>query len=144
MNRLFLDSSAFVKLFVQEEGSEEVELFCQKAQTLGLCILALPETISGLNRKVREKTLELDDYQLLKKWVDEAIADASIINLTPDVVSIATGLLERNRLRTLDALHIASAKRWKSEIFLSADKRQIKAAQREGMNALAVGGVCGP
>jgi predicted nucleic acid-binding protein len=42
MMRIFFDCSAFAKRYVQEEGSEEVMLWCDKATELALAIIALP------------------------------------------------------------------------------------------------------
>ena len=59
--RVFLDSSSFAKRFVEEPGSEQVEEICAEATELGLSVLCVPETVSALNRRRRERTpLEVD------------------------------------------------------------------------------------
>ena len=42
-------------------------------------------------------------------------------------------LLEKNSLRTLDAIHLASALILKPDLFVSADKRQITAAKKSSL-----------
>ena len=47
------------------------------------------------------------------------------------MIKKAVILLEKNVLRTLDAIHIACAYEWDADMFLTSDKRQIKAAKKE-------------
>jgi len=64
--KLLVDSSAFAKRYVQEHGSEEIEVFLQRASELALCIILVPEIISGLNRRLRERILSANNYRKLK------------------------------------------------------------------------------
>jgi predicted nucleic acid-binding protein len=130
---IFFDSSAFIKKFIQENGSEEVDDYCQKASMLGLSIICLPEMMSALNRKVREGNLSLENYLYLKEQIAEDIKDTQIVNLIPEVVEESISLLENNNLRSLDALHLSCAIKWNSELFISSDKRQIQAAKNFGL-----------
>lgn len=131
--RLFFDSSAFVKRFVAEKGSDEVETLCLNASVIALSSICLPEIISAMNRRLREKSITRKDYRLIKNRMIEEFEDIEIINIVPEVVSKSVSLLEKNNLRTLDALHIASAIAWKCDLFVSADKRQIMAAKKSGL-----------
>jgi predicted nucleic acid-binding protein len=74
--RVFFDSSAFVKRFIEEQGSREADEYCQKASELGLSIVCFPEMISALCRKIREGSLSGDDYLLLKEQIAEDIEQA--------------------------------------------------------------------
>jgi len=130
---VFFDSSSYIKKFIEEHGSPEVDDYCQQASTLGLSIICLPEMMSALNRKVREGGLSVNDYHSVKGQIMEDIEDIQIINLIPEVVEGSISLLENNKLRSLDALHISCALTWNAEIFISSDKRQIQAAENSGL-----------
>ncbi len=130
---IFFDSSAFIKKFVQEKGSTEVDEYCQQASMLGLSIICLPEMMSALNRKVREGNISRENYLNLKEIIGEVIQDIEIINLVPEVIQGSIALLENNKLRSLDALHLSCAIAWNSELFISSDKRQIQAAENSGL-----------
>lgn len=132
---IFFDSSAFIKKFIQERGSAEVDDYCQQASILGLSIICLPEMMSALNRKVREGGISIENYYDVKERITEDIEDIQIINLVPEVVEGSITLLENNMLRSLDALHLACAITWNSELFISSDKRQIQAATNSGLQA---------
>ncbi len=55
--KVFFDTSALVKRYVNETGSQQVVEICQKADALALSIICLPEMISTLCRLVREGKL---------------------------------------------------------------------------------------
>jgi len=131
--KIFFDSSAFIKKFINEPGSRDVDEYCQQASTLGLSVICLPEMMSALNRKVREDALSLEHYFIVKEQIIEDIEDIHIINLVPEVVSRSIALLENNRLRSLDALHLSCAIIWNCELFISSDQRQILAAEYSGL-----------
>ena len=132
--KVFLDSSSFAKRFVSERGSEKVDEICMQASALGLSILCFPEIISALNRKRREKNLSAFDYGLAKDRLLEDIEDADIIQVIPQVIIRSTTLLEVSALRALDALQVACAIEWEADLFVSSDKRQIRAARGAKLN----------
>lgn len=129
----FFDSSAFAKRFVEETGSDEIEKICLESDSIALSSNCFPEIISALNRRLRENNLVKKEYILIKEKMIEEFESLEIINVVPEVISKAITLLEKYNLRTLDALHIASAIIWNADIFISADKRQILAAKKAGL-----------
>ena len=131
--KLFLDSSAFAKRFVDEAGSRSVERLCAQATELGLSVICVPEIISALSRRLREGLLARSEYAHAKRCLSLDVRDAVIINLTPDVVQLSIGVLEANTLRAMDAIHVASALAWEADVFASADNRQIAAAKAAGL-----------
>ncbi len=136
--KLFIDSSAFAKRFIEERGSQEVEALCARADELGLSILCVPEIISALNRRLREKDLTKLDYTKAKQHLSQDVRDADIIHLTQEVIQSGIQLLETNPLRTMDALHVACAIAWKTDLFVSSDHRQLAAAKNAGLKTKQV------
>jgi uncharacterized protein len=131
--KTFLDSSAFAKRFIEEDGSEEVESLCFRASELGLSVICLPEIVSALSRRLRETILTRAQYDVAKKQLLADVRDADIVQLTPSVLAAAVHILETNPVRAMDALHVACALEWKAELFASADVRQLAAARRTGL-----------
>lgn len=134
MNVAF-DSSAFAKRYIAEPGSEQVDVILQSAAQLGLSALCVPEIISALNRRAREGVLPQSGYEQAKAQLVADVADAVVLQLTPDVVATAVILLEQNALRAMDALHVAGALVWQADLFVTADQRQFAAAQQVGLNS---------
>ena len=136
--KTFLDSSAFAKRYVDEPGSEAVESLCAAATDLGLSVVCVPEIISALNRRLRERSLSRRQYETVKENLSEDMRDVAIVNLTPSVIATCTTILEANPVRAMDALHVACAVEWGAELFVSADKRQVSAAKRAGLRTRLV------
>lgn len=131
--KVVFDSSAFAKRYIEEAGSEDVDALLQQTDQLGLSILCVPEIISALNRRRREQRLTDEQYRQIKVALSEDVADANILDLTPAVIQQTIHLLEQHMLRGMDALHLACALVWQADLFVSADKRQLTAAQRAGL-----------
>jgi hypothetical protein len=137
--KLSVDSSAFVKRYVQEDGSEMIEQFLQEASQLAFCIILVPEIISGLNRRVRERVLSPYDYREVKRQLMKDVHDAIVLQVTPAIISRSVKLLENNALRAMDSLHVACALEWQAQLFVTADQRQWKAAKNAGLHAEYIG-----
>lgn len=130
---VFLDSSALAKRYVQEAASDRLAEILSSASGLGVSVICVSEVVSALCRRRRERNLSAQEYAKAKHALFEDIGDASVVNITDQVVARAVELLERWPLRSSDALHIASAAEWSADLFVSADERQCAAARRYGL-----------
>lgn len=131
----FFDSSAFAKRFVEESGSAEVDDICRVSDRLAISSLCVPEIISALNRRIREKAIRKTDYPTIKGRLLLEVRDLEIVNLTDDVIAVSTLVMEQHVVRAMDALHVACAHAWRSELFVTADHRQWKAATKLGLKS---------
>lgn len=136
--KVFLDTSAFAKRYVAEQGSDKVIALCQQADSLVISVICLPELISTLSRLLREKKLAKANYRQLKGDAMADLADVDICQLTPDILTSVVSLLESHPLRAMDALHVACALAVEPDIFVSADHRQLTAAQKAGLKVVDV------
>ena len=136
--KVFLDTSAFAKRYVAEQGSDKVLAMCQQADSLVVSVICLPELVSTLSRLVREKTLTKAAYLNLKGDVMADLADVDVCQITPEVLASVITLLELNPLRAMDALHVACALACKPDVFVSADHRQLSAARKAGLKIVDV------
>lgn len=136
--KLFLDSSAFAKRFIEEPGTREVEALCSQADELCLSVLCVPEIVSALNRRRREEHVGAAEYSRIKQRLAEEVRDAVVVNLTPDVVGSSVAILEATAVRTMDALQIACALAWGADVFATADRRQEAAAAAAGLRTRLV------
>jgi len=136
--RVFLDTSAFVKRYVSEAGTDAVLEWCDKATEIILSGIALPEIISAFCRLHREGKITDTQYRQLKSLLLADIEDVAICDLTPAVLGLAISSLEKNVLRGMDAIHIGSAIALRADIFISADQRQLDAAARMGLRIESV------
>jgi len=136
--RVFFDTSAFVKRYVREPGTDEVMAWCDRATEIGLSGIALAEIVSAFCRLRREGKVDDVQYRHLKTCLLADIEDAAICDLTPAVLAQAIVCLETNVLRGMDAIHIGSAVALKADVFVTADQRQLAAATAAGLRAEGV------
>jgi predicted nucleic acid-binding protein len=136
--KVFLDTSAFAKRYVAEQGSDKVVELCQQADSLVVSVICLPELISTLSRLLREKKITKADYRRLKGDAMMDLADIYICQITSDVLASTVLLLETNPLRAMDALHVSCAVAVVADTFASADYRQLAAARRAGLKIVDV------
>lgn len=151
MPRYFLDSSALVKHYHQESGSQAVEgLFNPRGNKLFVSSLALVEVHSAFARLVREGVLTDRDFAIviarMESDVSAGILTAAAISSrrleAASVILRTHGLT--NTIRTLDAIHLATAQalhhRSPIAAFVAADKRLLaSAADASGLPILDVG-----
>ena len=137
--KLAIDSSSFAKRYVEEVGSDKLDRLLENASELAFCVLLVPEIISGLNRRLREQVLTIAEYRAVKKQLLDDVRDATVLQITPSVVSRSVKLLESNVLSALDALHVACALEWQADIFVTSDKRQFQAAINTKLHSEFVG-----
>lgn len=136
--RVFFDTSALAKRYVVEEGSNKVMAVCDRADTLAISVICLPELISTLSRLVREKKISPAQYRATRGAILTDLAGVDICEMTPQVMDSVIELLEQHHLRAMDAIHVACALAYQPDLFVSADKRQAEAARKSGIKVLLI------
>jgi predicted nucleic acid-binding protein len=132
---LYLDTSALVKLIHPEAGSEVVRRAVAQANALATSVLTRIEVHATLARLGREGASQ----ELLTSWFSAFArlwVPMALINMDR-AVDVASGLCLKHPLRSLDAIHLASALRIREEgqlevAFATADRRLGEAARKEG------------
>ena len=134
---LYLDTSALVKLYFEETGSGEVRRKVEQARVVATSRLAYVETFAGIGRKTREGALDKAERAralaaFLRDW-----GSFFILEVSEPVCRTAADLVENHPLRTLDAIHLASAlllrKRTEEQVeFQAFDQRLSQAASAVG------------
>ena len=136
--RIFLDSSALVKRYIQEEGTSEVNELCRDASEIAVSIICITEVLSACNRLVREKLINKKQYSLIKNEFLLDIDTASIIDLNSDVIGNAIACLESGSIRSMDALHIGTALLYDCDDFVTCDIKQKDIARKMGLKVVFV------
>jgi len=132
--KLFLDSSALVKRYITEEGTEAVNQLCADAGEVAVSILCITEVLSACNRLFREEKINNEQYQWIKNELFLDIEQSIVIDINHDVVKTSILCLEKGSIRTLDALQVASAHSYECDLFLTSDKRQASCAEEIGLH----------
>jgi predicted nucleic acid-binding protein len=144
MPALYVDTSALVKRYVGEVGTIWVRHALARPVRQGIytALLAQPEVLSALQRKVREGTLAAAEAQRLGRRVQRHFARRyRLVAITPARVTEANRLVQAHPLRAYDALHLACALAVRdalqpyglpAPLFVAADDALLAAAQVEG------------
>ena len=135
---VFFDSSALAKRYIEEQGSDRIQAILSSASALAVSVICVPEIVSALCRRRRERKISADDYRIAKASVLSDIDDATIIGTSEEVIAHAVALLEQFPLRSADALHVACASEWSTDLFVPADHRQCAAARSHGLRVEAI------
>lgn len=129
-----MDTSALYKLYSRERGSDRVRALVGAARELAVAAHCKVEVASALHRQRHDGLVPADDYLRIMAIVQQHFAAFTRIELDRRVEAHAIAVMERSRLRALDALHIASAQVAGVDLFVTADRRQALAAEAAGLD----------
>lgn len=127
---IYVDSSALVKLVLPEAESSSMIEFTAKFDTLVTSAIGAIEFRRAVKRHYAQQL-----------WaVERVLAEMTILELSHEVRRTAE-LLEPTILRTLDAIHLASALviREELEAFVAYDERLLEAARLAGIPTASPG-----
>jgi uncharacterized protein len=129
LTSLYLDSSALLKRYLEEEFSQQCEETIVKYQDKYISQIGVTETLINLRKR-----LSASEFAMATKLFEADIAIFNIIEFDETTSDLAVEISEGTNLATLDAIHLASAASLGSKTidFLTYDKVQRKAAKSLG------------
>jgi hypothetical protein len=131
---IFLDTSALVKRYAEERGTDLVRRYMSQDLEWAASALARAETAvtlchlgaEGRYGSPSQRHLEADWNRFL------------VVPLDAECLSAAATIGCRHKVRTLDAIHLAAASRLPPQVtFISFDRRQSDAARALGLEVVA-------
>lgn len=141
--KLFFDTSALVKLFHKEPGTDEVTKWIQATENeVWIFALARLEFFSAIFRRFRNSEISESLLQQAIMGFEEQVATFNIQPLSQVVLEQAELLIKEygktHGLRSLDSLHLSafiliSEANW---VFVSADSNLCKVISLLGYNTL--------
>ena len=135
---LYLDTSAIVKLYVREAGSELVASHLSGSPIAATSRVVYAEARAALARRHREGGLSALELRKVVDALDRDIKSFVTIEVSESLSMRAGQLADKHHLRGFDAIHLASALELKQLLgtdiaFLTFDNRQKGAAASEGL-----------
>jgi len=106
---VYLDTSAAVKLYVTEAGSEAVCHAVASASEAATSLLAYAEVEAAFARKYRMHEITAAELENIRHELDRDRAHFNQLPVGSETVRMAGNLAERFGLRGYDAVHLASA-----------------------------------
>lgn len=138
MTLLYFDTNAFVKLVINEEGSDLAVELWDAADAVVSSRLTVPEARAALSASFRQG--RVDDATLthaVHEWSAYWQA-VRTVELSTEVAAAAGALAERHALSGADAVHLASALALADAeaVFVSWDRRLSEAARAAGLRVV--------
>ncbi len=136
---LYLDTSAAVKLYVEEEGTPTVVARVGDAEAVATVRVTYAEARAALARYRREGGLTPVGLRRAVSELDRQWGMYNVVDVNDPLVRRAGALAERHSLRGYDAVQLAAALDLRGAgaavEFLSFDARLNRAARRERLSA---------
>lgn len=133
---LFADTSALIKLYIEENGSAAMAAKTRDAR-LALSVLAYAEAYATFARRLRESLLTPDEHGRLVERFEYDWQGVIVLPLRPALIGRLPPLVKAHPLRGADAVHLASALSLQQAglevVFAGADERLMNAARLEGL-----------
>jgi predicted nucleic acid-binding protein len=138
---IYFDSSALVKRYLTEAGTDKVNSIVATGGTLATSKLTYPEILSAFARKHRAREI---GKRALHGAMDRFLADWDqlfVIGFHDDLLKTVKSLIEKYALKAADTVHLSSALWLKHTVtddvtFVSSDASQVEAALAENFKVL--------
>ena len=145
MPAYFLESSALLKRYVDEPGTDVVVALTAPAvgRSLHVCRIALVEVVAAIARRRKGKTIRPKTAAVLLQRVrGDFLSLFRVVEVSPQLLNEAVDLADRFELRAYDAVQLAAATLVNRNLaavnlpplaFVSSDRELNAAATAEGL-----------
>ncbi len=138
---LYLDSSALVKRYVVEAGSQQVGEAIAAAELAGTSVITRVEVAAALAKAVRVSALAHDDARSALQTFRNEWPDLVRLRLSELTMSRADEFAWEYGLRGYDAVHLAAASLWQDALgervaFMTYDRKLWNAVAPAGLTAI--------
>jgi predicted nucleic acid-binding protein len=134
---VYFDSSALVKLIVEEDGSELAAEVWDRCDAAVSCRLAYPEVRAAIAAAARDHRLDPGaEFAAAHAW-EQYWSGVRVLEFSEAVSRNAGVLAGEHGLRGADAVHLASASALDADVVVAVwDQRLASAAGRLGLSTI--------
>jgi hypothetical protein len=135
---LFCDTSALIKKYIAETGSDTFEKILRKAETVLVSAITEIETISTFKRLLMEKAIDEHEYNIVCNDFEIDYQYFTVISFDGEIAKNAIRAIDTYQLKTLDSIQLGTAMYLKDDIdyFVVCDEKLIKAATKENIKTI--------
>ena len=143
---LYLDTSSLLKLYVEEDGSDQVRQDFAEADAGATSAVAYAEVRAAFARRRREGTVTPATFSALKRDFESDWPQYLVVEPSVALCHTAGGLAERYALRSFDSIHLATflqvaASLAPAETRFSSFDRQLNRAAVSALRAVRRSGL---
>ena len=138
---LYLDTSALIKKYFSEPGSDEVVSRWRESTGIATFSVAYAEAVASINRKYRETGFGKGRLGNILGAFSRDWNSFIRVDVTDDLNGWIDKIISAHHLRGFDAIHLSSALIIHETVpeefvFICYDKKLRQAAHREGLETL--------
>ena len=133
----YVDTSVLVKRYVREPGSSRARVLLRRHRVLSSAIAPV-EALSALARRRAAGNQAARDFVAIDNRMHKDRAHWTLVEVSPLVLNRAEEFIMGPGVRTLDAIHLASAEQLGSDLsgFVTYDGRLASAATSRGLRVI--------
>ena len=136
--KVFFDTSALFKKYIQEQGSDKLDEILEKTTEITVAPTFIVEMHSGAQRRLHERIMTTQQMEFLKHEVKLDYVFFAKVYWNDILEEKALTLIHHYKLKTLDSIQLASALLAKTENFVTSDHQLFQAAKKEIKNAIII------
>jgi hypothetical protein len=132
---IFLDTSAWIKYFLAEEGTSSVQQFLQNVlveenNRMVASPITYPEVMATLKRALLGQRITQVEMETIIQLFEAQWQSIQVVTVTTSLVYLAGQLAKDYALRGCDAFQLATALESSCDLFVSSDKELNRAASQ--------------
>lgn len=140
---IYFDSSALVKRYIEEQGSDKVNALLKDGSYAVVSRLAYPEILAAITRRHKAGDIETCGFERIKKAFKADWAFLAVVEMHKELFQSIDEVIARHALKGADSIHLSTAL-WlkkttkRNVVFVASDLELLKAAKAEKLE------ICNP
>lgn len=145
---IYIDSSAYVKEYHDETGSDQVHRIFENSNkgfdVILISLWTISETINAIDKHFMRHELNEEEYRTVLGAIFSDLLDMmenknlKIIVIETNLVKMSWEYISSEHLSAADSLHLVTAIRSNADLFYAADKKLIRVAMSKNLKAVDV------
>ncbi|MGA2400704.1 MAG: type II toxin-antitoxin system VapC family toxin [Syntrophobacteraceae bacterium] len=140
---IYFDSSALVKRYIEEEGSDKVNALLEEGSVAAASRLAYAEILAAITRRHKAGEIETKAFERIKRAFKADWASLAVVEMHEEVFQFIDDVIAKYALKGADSIHLSTALWLKGAtkedvVFVASDLELLKAAKAEKLR------ICNP
>lgn len=131
----YLDTSALVKRYFEEPGTENINQLLAQGRIYATSLLTYAEMLAAFARKHKARELPSAEYRNLVRQFEIEWKRFHIVSLKDDMIPLLRAAIMKHHLRGADGVHLASAlyleQSIHDEVMMIASDRELLIAAKK-------------
>lgn len=138
---IYFDSSALVKRYIEEKGSDKVNALLEEKSVAATSRLTYAEILAAITRRHKAGDIETPAFEKIKKAFKADWKSFTVVEMRTEVFEFVDTVIDRHALKGADSVHLSTAlwlKQTMNEdvVFVASDLELLKAAKAEKVRIL--------